>query len=220
MAHRCVRCAAKSRTLLGNSGQTGAHQPRLMSTRPSTIAGLAILTCGAATASADVVYSYVGNDFTSFTSPFTEFDKVTISLTFSESLGDNLAYSAVTPISVTISDGVDTITMANPSGAGYQFSLATNASGVPDLWFVLVPFGTHSEIYSKDLSAVNQEDLGITEVPGPLYPDATNGLDPGSWSGATTVTPLPATLPLFATGLGALGLLGWRRKKKAAALVA
>jgi hypothetical protein len=27
-----------------------------------------------------------------------------------------------------------------------------------------------------------------------------------------------AALPLFATGLGALGLLGWRRKKKAAAL--
>lgn len=33
-------------------------------------------------------------------------------------------------------------------------------------------------------------------------------------------TPLPATLPLFATGLGAMGLLGWRRKKKAAALTA
>jgi hypothetical protein len=33
-------------------------------------------------------------------------------------------------------------------------------------------------------------------------------------------TPLPAALPLFATGLGALGLLGWRRKKKAAALAA
>jgi hypothetical protein len=31
----------------------------------------------------------------------------------------------------------------------------------------------------------------------------------------TTTTPLPATLPLFATGLGALGLLGWRRKRKA-----
>ena len=29
-------------------------------------------------------------------------------------------------------------------------------------------------------------------------------------------TPLPATLPLFASGLGALGLFGWRRKKKAA----
>lgn len=33
-------------------------------------------------------------------------------------------------------------------------------------------------------------------------------------------TPLPATLPLFASGLGALGLLGWRRKRKAAALAA
>jgi hypothetical protein len=30
-------------------------------------------------------------------------------------------------------------------------------------------------------------------------------------------TPLPAALPLFATGLGALGFLGWRRKRKAAA---
>jgi hypothetical protein len=28
------------------------------------------------------------------------------------------------------------------------------------------------------------------------------------------VVPLPAALPLFATGLGALGLLGWRRKRK------
>jgi hypothetical protein len=38
---------------------------------------------------------------------------------------------------------------------------------------------------------------------------------------STTATfsqvPLPAALPLFATGLGALGLLGWRRKRKAAA---
>lgn len=35
-----------------------------------------------------------------------------------------------------------------------------------------------------------------------------------------TVTPLPASLPLFATGLGGLGLLGWRRKRKAAAATA
>ena len=30
-----------------------------------------------------------------------------------------------------------------------------------------------------------------------------------------TPTPLPAALPLFATGLAGLGLLGWRRKRKA-----
>jgi hypothetical protein len=31
----------------------------------------------------------------------------------------------------------------------------------------------------------------------------------------TPEIPLPATLPLFASGLGALGLLGWRRKRRA-----
>jgi hypothetical protein len=35
---------------------------------------------------------------------------------------------------------------------------------------------------------------------------------------AADTTPLPATLPLFATGLGAIGLLGWRRKRKARAV--
>jgi hypothetical protein len=34
----------------------------------------------------------------------------------------------------------------------------------------------------------------------------------------TSQTPLPAALPLFATGLGGLGLLGWRRKRKAQAV--
>jgi len=36
-------------------------------------------------------------------------------------------------------------------------------------------------------------------------------------TGASTV-PIPGALPLFATGLAGLGLLGWRRKKKAAAV--
>jgi hypothetical protein len=33
-------------------------------------------------------------------------------------------------------------------------------------------------------------------------------------------TPLPAALPLFAGGLGVIGLLGWRRKRKNAAAIA
>lgn len=44
----------------------------------------------------------------------------------------------------------------------------------------------------------------------------------GTWEmTAATATPLPAGLPLFATGLGAMGLFGWRRKRKnTAAIVA
>ena len=81
-------------------------------------------------------------------------------------------------------------------------------------------------------------------VPTPLYdvrsPDITffpdtTGLQPENKAGLFTFdlsgdqptfsfdpapTPLPAALPLFVTGLGALGLLSWRRKRKAAALTA
>jgi hypothetical protein len=46
-----------------------------------------------------------------------------------------------------------------------------------------------------------------TQIIGIKTIDGTQGIE----------TPLPAALPLFATGLGALGLLGWRRKRKAAA---
>jgi hypothetical protein len=54
-------------------------------------------------------------------------------------------------------------------------------------------------------------------------------LDGGSWTvfdeqdpiaiitADLTDTPLPSALPLFATGLGGLGLLSWRRKRKAQA---
>ena len=49
------------------------------------------------------------------------------------------------------------------------------------------------------LSTFAQQDLEIPEV---------------------TTTSLPATLPLFATGLGALGLFRWRRKRKVQAVAA
>ena len=57
------------------------------------------------------------------------------------------------------------------------------------------------------LSSLGDQSLGYALLP-------TEG------GGTLPAVPLPATLPLFATGLGALGLLGWRRKQKATALSA
>jgi hypothetical protein len=53
-----------------------------------------------------------------------------------------------------------------------------------------------------------------------IAPGAKFDISFASWNNANdsvSTVPLPAALPLFATGLGALGLLGWRRKKKAQA---
>ncbi len=71
------------------------------------------------------------------------------------------------------------------------------------------------------------EIAGCTAILETTY--TTTSLDFTIPSGATSVqlawtdpseyvapTPLPAAFPLFATGLGALGLLGWRRKRKLA----
>lgn len=39
-------------------------------------------------------------------------------------------------------------------------------------------------------------------------------------SGDVFISPVPAALPLFASGLGALGFLGWRKRRKSAAVAA
>jgi hypothetical protein len=59
---------------------------------------------------------------------------------------------------------------------------------------------------------------GIFVAPSALYPSEADSpvVLTGSLTG--TETPIPSSLPLFATGLGALGLLASRKKRKSAAL--
>jgi hypothetical protein len=63
-------------------------------------------------------------------------------------------------------------------------------------------------------SSATFASLGVT--PGTYIWTWDNGAD--SFTLEIGQTPLPAALPLFATGLGGLGLLGWRRKRKAQAV--
>ncbi len=68
----------------------------------------------------------------------------------------------------------------------------------------------------------NQAGCDISVTAGNASCNATGSLLSQDIPAGDTpvVTPLPAALPLFATGLVGLGLLGWRKKRKAAAAVA
>jgi hypothetical protein len=92
----------------------------------------------------------------------------------------------------------------------------------------LAPGGTcigHVNITVDNGAGETDADTGVTKI----FAEFTfSGLNTGELSTGglfTTITvtdpaitPLPAALPLFGTGLGALGLLGWRRKRKAQAV--
>ncbi len=84
--------------------------------------------------------------------------------------------------------------------------------------FLPVPLGWSSGTANLDSSTFTLafDIAGTTGTSGHDLLGATISLQ----APIAAATPLPAALPLFATGLGALGLLGWRRKKKATAHVA
>jgi hypothetical protein len=87
---------------------------------------------------------------------------------------------------------------------------------LPCHWFALIDLQSDGQGGYVEQRA-RARDYGIHDTESGIYADQPMGnflvLDVGT-------TPLPATLPLFASGLGVLGALGWRRKRKAAALAA
>jgi hypothetical protein len=109
------------------------------------------------------------------------------------------------PDTVTLSDHLRTIDPSNNNQS------CTQISGK-------APCANRLIYYSLD-------DLGGQPFPTTTIARIDERAD-GTWTFNNPVTgniyngvlyvPVPATLPLFATGLGVLGLLGWRRKRKAA----
>ena len=91
------------------------------------------------------------------------------------------------------------------------FFSTTSSSG---LLFLFGAGNTVGNLYS-DLSGNTYFSL---QDPSSLYNPGDLGLL--TIRSEAAATPLPAALPLFATGLGAMGLLGWRRKRKNAAVIA
>jgi hypothetical protein len=102
----------------------------------------------------------------------------------------------------------------------------TLAPATPNDNLVFFPPSSPGNIFSSEGLGMTIDGLandlacGLTWTGGSgcavLYPDnnAPNGTVHKAFF-TLTETPIPAALPLFATGLGALGLLGWRRKRRA-----
>jgi len=147
---------------------------------------------------------------------------------------------------LTLTGTGDTTNITNPSSDRFfndvtaSFSLTGGASGtftdtifVFDIQQVLVAAGffdnnssgdildtRNAAFFSYALSTSIGPITGPSVLSGDSFRTSVGTLFINLAGDATftaVVTPLPAALPLFATGLGGLGLLGWRRKRKAQA---
>jgi hypothetical protein len=174
-------------------------------------------------------YNYTGGTFDTFSRgnvnscpPECE---ITGSMTFSQLLPiltETIIFGTSYPflVSLSFTDGVYTITQSNATSATFGIT-ATGA--LIEGWAITVsddnyfnaPFPEPGFNVSLTTDSADCTDSTVNSLGGSSGPC-------GTWSEpvVTNTTPLPAALPLFAGGLGALSLLGWRRKRKNGAATA
>jgi hypothetical protein len=182
-----------------------------------------VSTVGASGAKADVVYSYTGNDFNSFSTPalpYTTSDFVSLTLTLSAPLGDKLTNASVTPISFTISDGVDTLDITSAPLTDDTFQFSTSSNGTITGWDIDVirsPSISDQAISSlaSTTPSSNAIDMGMCficdlgKAPGTYIASGTANESRGNWAvpGPTIGAGIPGLM--FACGL----LIWWRIRR-------
>jgi len=197
---------------------------------------IAILATVSASQAA-TVYSYTGNDFVFITDSadiggtYTTSMNVTGSLTLTNPLGPNEPLHDITGPnlqSFSFFDGRNTITNLSPNLFEATLQMGTGGSGEIGTWLIQLRLGDSitQELIFTSRTAADAGGINLCVNPPACSLFSTDlaqaqVVGDGRWvSSEVSATPLPAALPLFASGLGALGLTVWRRKKKAAALTA
>jgi hypothetical protein len=153
---------------------------------------------------ADTTYTYTGKDFTITDGFYTTNDSVHGYFTVVSPLAPDFS-GRVYPISISFSDGVQTLTGANPL-LDSTFSISTDGSGNIDGWTIWVgnPFALADYIQTTttgDLADLAQVGGAVNYVGG-------------TWasSAETAATPEPGSCLLIATG--ALAVAGALRRKR------
>jgi hypothetical protein len=126
--------------------------------------------------------------------------------------------STASPIATPFTD----LFSSTSSGGGTDWNITVDTATSPENYFILMvlPVASLASYAGGDISiAVLYDNVTGFEEPITECGEA-GGAVCGHLTAAISPTPLPAALPLFAAGLGAMGLFGWRRKRKAAAIAA
>ncbi len=170
-----------------------------------TIAALALLIAPLM-ASASVVYTATGGDYTFATPPYTTSMQITFQFATPTALAPNLLYGTYTGTvsSWSMNDGLYTLTNSTP-GATLSLMLGTDATGAINNWRV--------EAYTSNFS---NDMMILGPVDGPMS-SASNGNASAlngtlaTWNSSSSSVPEPDAAFLFLGGLTALGF-GLRRK--------
>ena len=169
---------------------------------------LTALTCKPAIA--DTVYTYTGNNFTTFTVPFNSSDSVYGSLSLAAPLGANLDQAFVTPEHFSFSDGYQTITDANSFGT---FSFSTDGSGNITQWVIgILDNSLTSQIVTVKTNAlIHDEGYYYYDSHFDSYTGNVES-DPGLWSSPNS-SPVPEPTSLALLGTGVLGAFRTLRRR-------
>jgi hypothetical protein len=181
---------------------------------------------------AEIVYSYTGNPFNSFSSyystTYSPSDEVTGSFSVSTPLAPNLVFAIVQPDAWSFSDGVGTI--SNTSGGSINdaqngFFIYTDALGNIISWTVDVTGGTaglYRDIRTDtdpDTSGGSGHDTGEIGANG-NYSFGFSFYAPGVWTEVAPAVPEPSTWAMMLLGFAGIGFMAYHRKSKSALMAA
>jgi len=192
---------------------------------------IALVLLSSAVASANEVYSYVGNTFDTITDntppdgTYTSSMRVTGSFELAEALAPNLTnvFIPLTAVNFAFSDGRSTITSSDPFPVSPVIFVDTDAFGNISEWNILllsslVLFDDIGDQLASIASTqffdqvVLFECVALSCSPDEVFDSGARFFSPGTWTQMTVGSPVPSFGPLgIAMLLSVMGAAGYRK---------